>query len=71
MRLSRAFPLESFEEEDEDLENDEKKDAGDPGREGLELNDLLDFLKGSEREMDGRGVGLGLIDGDTLGFGSS
>jgi hypothetical protein len=71
MRLSRVFPLESFEEEDEDLENDEKKDAGDPGREGLELNDLLDFLKGSEREMDGRGVGLGLIDGDTLGFGSS
>lgn len=31
----------------------EKKDDGELGREGDELRDLLDFLKGMERDIDG------------------
>jgi hypothetical protein len=45
----------------------EKKDAGDPGRDGPELNDRLVFLKGKERDNDGRGVCLGLVDEERLG----
>jgi len=40
------------------LENEDKNDddVGELGREGCKLNDLVDFRKRREREMDGRGV---------------